>query len=582
MMKINKQLNHTAAHVLALAILQLWPDTKLGFGPPTEEGFYYDFLFSQSLSETDLSKIEKQMRKIVSNNYFVKKMDKSFEYDFSNQPYKKELYDEFKSKDLDITYYSIHDPKNNSELFIDLCAGNHIDEIKKLKHFKILSLAGSYWRGDSNNVQLTRIYGTAWDSKEELEEYLNLLKERKERDHRKIGKEMNLFMFDLLSGQGFPIWLEEGMKIRNRIMKEVKNLDSKYGFSEVSTPIVGEKKLYLTSGHWEHYKNDMFKPIDCDSEDLVLRPMTCPHHVLIYKSKRRSYRELPIRYSEQSSLFRYEKSGALIGMERVRAMLLTEGHIFVRQDQIDKEFENCYKMIKEALDIFNIKIDYISLSLRDPLNKEKFFDDEKMWNDAENDLRNVLKKLNIDYEEKIGEAAFYGPKVDIQIKTFLGHEITLSTIQLDFLLPRKFELDYIDSNNEFKVPILIHRGLIGTYERFLSIMLEQTKGNFPFWLAPKQVVIIPINNDLYLNFCEQLYYELKEKQFYVEIDDRNERISKKIREAQISKAKIQIVIGEEEISTNTLSLRFYGESEVIKIDRDKLVEYLEKLRDEKK
>ena len=582
MMKINKQLNHTAAHVLALAILQLWPDTKLGFGPPTEDGFYYDFLFSKSLSETDLSKIEKQMRKIVSNNYVIKKMDKSFEYDFSNQPFKKELYDEFKSKDLDITYYSIHDPKNNKELFVDLCAGNHIDEIKTLKHFKLLSLAGSYWRGDSNNVQLTRIYGTAWDSKEELEQYLNLLKERKERDHRKIGKEMNLFMFDLLSGQGFPIWLEEGMKIRNRIMKEVKNLDSKYGFSEVFTPIVGEKKLYLTSGHWEHYKNDMFKPIDCDGEHLVLRPMTCPHHVLIYKSKRRSYRELPIRYSEQSSLFRYEKSGALIGMERVRAMLLTEGHIFVRQDQIDKEFENCYKMIKEALDIFNIKIDYISLSLRDPQNKEKFFDDEKMWNDAENDLRNVLKKLNIDYEEKIGEAAFYGPKVDIQIKTFLGHEITLSTIQLDFLLPRKFGLDYIDSNNEFKVPILIHRGLIGTYERFLSIMLEQTKGNFPFWLAPKQVVIIPINNDLYLNFCEQLYYELKEKQFYVEIDDRNERISKKIREAQISKAKIQIVIGEEEISTNTLSLRFYGESEVIKIDRDKLVEYLEKLRDEKK
>ena len=581
-MKFNKELNHSASHVMAMAVLKLWPDTKLGFGPPTSEGFYYDFRFSKPLVESDLIKIEKQMHKIVANNYQMRKMNKSFKYDTKGQPYKKELIEEFTKDKKEITYYSIYDPANDKDLFIDLCAGGHIDKIKTIKHFKVLSLAGSYWRGNSDNDQLTRIYATAWETKEDLEEYLNLLQERKERDHRKLGKEMDLFMFDLLSGQGFPIWLEDGMKIRNRIMKEILNLDSKYGFCEVSTPIVGEQKLYETSGHWQHYKDDMFKPIDCDNENLILRPMTCPHHVLIYRSKRRSYRELPIRFSEQSPLFRYEKSGALTGMERVRAMLLTEGHLFVRKDQIVQEFKHCYNMINEALNLFNIKIDYVSLSLRDPENKEKFFDDDKMWNQAENDLRKVLKELNVVYDEKIGEAAFYGPKIDIQIKTVLGHEITMSTLQLDFLLPKKFELEYINSNNEIETPIMIHRGLIGTYERFLAILLEQTKGNLPFWLAPKQIAIIPVLNDKHLDFAEKIYNDLKLNNFYVEIDDRNERLSKKIRDAQTSKVKIQIVIGDEEVESKTLSLRFYGEQQVINIKANKLIDYLEKLRNEKK
>ncbi len=581
-MKFNKELNHSASHVMAMAVLKLWPDTKLGFGPPTKEGFYYDFKFTKPLVEADLIKIEKQMQKIVANNYVMKKMNNSYKYDFSNQPYKKELVKEFKKEKKEITYYSIFDPNSKKDLFVDLCAGGHIDEIKKIKYFKVLSLAGSYWRGDSNNEQLTRIYATAWETKTDLEEYLNLLIERKERDHRKLGKDMNLFLFDSLSGQGFPNWLEDGMKIRNRIMKEILLLDSKYGFNEVSTSIVGEKQLYVTSGHWDHYQEDMFKPIDCESEKLVLRPMTCPHHVLLYKSKRRSYRELPIRYSEQSPLFRYEKSGALTGMERVRSMLLTEGHLFVRKDQIVQEFKHCYKMISEALKIFDIKIDYVSLSLRDPKNKEKFFNDDKMWNQAENDLRNVLKELNVKYEEKIGEAAFYGPKIDIQIKTVLGHEITMSTLQLDFLLPKRFEIDFVNSNNELETPIIIHRGLIGTYERFLAILLEQTKGNLPFWLAPKQIVLIPVTNDKHLKFTEKLYDDLKNNNFYVEIDDRNERMNKKIREAQISKAKIQIVIGDEEIKSKKLSLRFYGETEVIKVESKDLIKYLQILRDEKK
>lgn len=582
-MKFNKELNHSASHVLAMAVLKLFPDTKLGFGPPTKEGFYYDFKFSTPITDKDLIKIEKQMQKIIANPYLMQKMPNDFTLpNINEQPYKQELIKELEEKKAKITYYSIYDPINKKDLFVDLCAGGHVEEMRKVKHFKILSLAGAYWRGDSHNEQLTRIYGTAWETKEDLHSFLELLEERKERDHRKLGKELNLFMFDQLAGQGFPIWLEDGMKIQNRIKKEILRLDDKYGFCEVSTPIVGEKELYKISGHWDHYKDDMFNPIECDNEHLVLRPMTCPHHILIYRSKRRSYRELPIRFSEQSPLFRYEKSGALTGMERVRAMLLTEGHIFARKDQIISEFKHSYKLIKEALDLFEIEIDYVSFSVRDPENKEKYYDDDKMWEQAENDLRQVLKELKIDYIEMKGEAAFYGPKIDIQIKTVLGHEITLSTLQLDFLLPRKFELEYVNANNEIDQPIMIHRGLIGTYERFLSIILEQTKGVLPFWLSPKQVVIIPLDSERHQKFADEIFYKLKEENIYVEIDDRNERINKKIREAQISKTKIQIVIGDEEMNSKELSLRFYGTDKITKIHKDNLVEYLRRIKDEKK
>lgn len=581
-MNFNKELNHSASHLMAMAVLKLFPKTKLGFGPATKEGFYYDFKFEQPLLESDLIKIEKQMHKIASNAYIMRKMPTDFVFDFTNQPYKKELYDEFILEGKTITYYSIYDPINDKDLFIDLCAGGHIEKIKSIKHFKILSLAGAYWRGNSENEQLTRIYATAWDTKEELEDYLKLIEERKERDHRKLGKELNLFMFDNLSGQGFPIWLEDGMKIRNRIMQQVLKLDKKYGFKEVATPIVGEKKLYEISGHWAHYKDDMFNPIKCESENLVLRPMTCPHHILIYKSKKRSYKELPMRFSEQSPLFRYENSGALTGMERVRSMLLTEGHIFVKKDQIINEFKHCYTLIKEALNIFDIEIDYVSFSVRDPNNKEKYFDDDQMWNQAENDLRQVLDELKIDYKEMIGEAAFYGPKIDIQVKTVLGHEITMSTLQLDFLLPRKFNIDFINSNNESETPIMIHRGLIGTYERFLSIILEQTKGVLPFWLASKQICLIPIDNSKHYAFAKKIFDDLIDENIYAEIDDRDERINKKIRESQMNKTKIQIVIGDDEVKTNELSLRYYGSDKITKIGKENLIPYLKALVNERK
>lgn len=579
-MKFNKNLNHTTSHILAMAVLKLFPDTILGFGPPTKEGFYYDFKFSKPLLESDLIKIEKQMNKIVANAFVMSKKEKNYQYNFDAQPLKKELNDELILSGKEITFYSINDPNANKDLFVDLCSGGHVNKIKEVKHFKLLSLAGAYWRGNSDNEQLTRIYGTAWDSKEDLNNFLEIIAERKERDHRKLGKELNLFMFDKLSGQGFPIWLEDGMKIKRRIEKKILELDDKYGFVEVLTPIVGEKELYIKSGHWNHYKDDMFAPIVAEAENLVLRPMTCPHHILIYSSTRRSYRELPIRYSEQSNLFRHEKSGALTGMERVRSMQLTEGHIFARRDQIINEFKRNYELILEALNIFNIEIDYVSFSVRDPLKKDKYFNDDKMWEEAESDLRKVLEELKIKYVEMKGEAAFYGPKIDIQIKTVLGHEITMSTLQLDFLLPKNFDLQYINEEGEFETPILIHRGLIGTYERFLAILLEQTKGNLPFWLSPRQVVIIPIDNknEAYVN---EIYNMLKEEKIYVTIDDRNERMSKKIREAQIMKTKIQIVIGSEEVENNKLSLRFYGSEKIKIIDKKEIVNYLKALSLEK-
>ncbi len=580
-MKFNKELNHTASHILAMSVLKLFPNTILGFGPPTKEGFYYDFKFSKPLLESDLIKIEKQMNKIVANAFIMTKKDSNYKFDFSKQFYKKELNDEFISQKKIVTFYSIFDLNTNKDLFVDLCAGGHVEKIKDVKHFKLLSLSGAYWRGNSDNDQLTRIYGTAWETKSDLESFLTILSERKERDHRKIGKELNLFMFDKLSGQGFPIWLEDGMKIKRRVEKVILKLDDKYGFTEVLTPIVGEKELYVQSGHWDHYQEDMFPPIIVENEKLILRPMTCPHHIILYKSTRRSYRELPIRYSEQSNLFRFEKSGALTGMERVRSMQLTEGHIFARKDNIISEFKLNYELITEALKIFNIDIDFVSLSVRDPLNKEKYFDDDDMWENAENDLRKVLKELKIKYVEMKGEAAFYGPKIDIQIKTALGHEITMSTLQLDFLLPKKFKLEYINEKGELESPILIHRGLIGTYERFIAILLEQTKGNLPFWLSPKQVVIIPVG-ETHKKYADEIFALLKKNKFYVSVDDRNERISKKIRESQMQKTKIQLVIGDDEIKSDKLSLRFYASKSIELIDKNELINYLKDLSLEKK
>ncbi|WP_373438150.1 threonine--tRNA ligase [Metamycoplasma equirhinis] len=575
-MKANSKLNHSTSHLLAAAVLKLYPNTKLAIGPAIEEGFYYDFEFKEQILESDLPKIEKMMKKLAEQGYKMRMVDEK-QYSFENQPYKTELFKEFKNEGKLITFYQYYHPKTNEILFTDLCAGNHIENTKEIKHFKLLSVAGAYWRGDSKNKMLTRIYGTSWESKEELDKYLNILEERKERDHRKIGKELNIFTFTQLSGQGLPIWLEDGMKIHNAIRDYVLKLDKKYGFCEVLTPHFGEKELYQISGHWDHYQDTMFKPLKMDNEVLVPRPMTCPHHILLFNSTRRSYKDLPIRYSEQSRLYRYEKSGALSGLERVRGMDLTEGHVFVRPDQIKDEFKHLYKMIVQALKDFNIEVDHISLSLRDPQDTEKFFKDDVMWDKAENDLRDVLKELNIEYKEFIGEAAFYGPKVDIQVRTVLNRIITMSTLQLDFLLPSRFEMKYVDDNEQFQTPVLIHRGLIGTYERFIATLLEQTKGALPYWLSPRQVTILPISDEQ-SEFCKNLYDEFINLDINVNVDLRSERINKKIRDAQLQKTKFVIIIGKQEIENDTLAVRAYGSNDTKIYQKDEFIDMISQLK----
>lgn len=571
-MKANTKLNHSTSHLLATAIIKLYPNVKLAIGPAIDEGFYYDFDFETPILESDLPKIEKLMHKIAEQGYRVEEI-KNYSYDFDNQPYKKELFDSFKKENRNITYFGFVHPKTNENVFTDLCFGNHIENTKELKHFKLLSTAGAYWRGDSKNKMLTRIYGTCWETQQELDEYLNILKERKERDHRKIGKDLNIFTFNKLCGQGFPIWLEDGMKIHNAIRNYILKLDKKFGFNEVLTPHFGEKLLYETSGHLAHYQNTMFNPIKMENEFLIARPMTCPHHIMIYNSTRHSYRDFPIRYSEQSRLYRYEKSGALSGLERVRSMDLTEGHVFVRPDQIKDEFKHLYKMIIKALKDFNIELDHISLSLRDPEDTEKFFKDDNMWNKAEKDLRDVLNELKIEYKEFIGEAAFYGPKVDLQVKTSLNKIITMSTLQLDFLLPKRFDMKYVDDNEQQKTPVLIHRGLIGTYERFIATLLEQTKGALPFWLSPRQVTILPISPEQN-EYCQKLYEEFIDLDINVNVDLRSERISKKIREAQLLKTKYLVMIGQNEVSNNSLAIRKYGEENTRIISKEELISKL--------
>lgn len=575
-MKANSKLNHSTSHLLAAAILKLYPDTKLAIGPAIDEGFYYDFEFSNPILESDLPKIEKMMQKIAIQGYEVKLME-NYKYDFKNQPYKKELYDEFSKENKNITYYGFIHPKTKENIFTDLCSGNHIENTKEIKHFKLLSLAGAYWRGDSKNKMLTRIYGTCWETEKELNEYLEILKERKERDHRKIGKELGIFAFNNLCGQGFPIWLEDGMKIHNAIRDYVLKLDKKFGFTEVLTPHFGEKKLYEISGHWDHYQNTMFKPIQMDNELLIGRPMTCPHHIMLYSATRRSYRDLPIRYSEQSRLYRYEKSGALSGLERVRSMDLTEGHVFVRPDQIKDEFKHLYKMIVQALKDFNIQIDHVSLSLRDPNDTEKFFKNDEMWNKAEADLREVLNELKIEYKEFIGEAAFYGPKADFQVKTALNKIITMSTLQLDFLLLNKFDIKFVDDKENQCTPVLIHRGLIGTYERFIATLLEQTKGVLPYWLSPRQVTIIPVSEEQNA-YCQKLYDEFLDLDINVNIDLRNERINKKIRDAQLLKTKFLVIIGKNEVENKLLSVRQYGSEDTTEYTKAKFLKELATLK----
>ncbi|MGL4336557.1 MAG: threonine--tRNA ligase [Turicibacter sp.] len=547
-------LNHSGAHLLAHAIKRVYPDAKFGVGPAIEDGFYYDIDTEQKITEADLVAIEKAMNKIVGEALPIERREVNKEEAkvlFSNDEYKLELINDIPADEV-ITVYSQGD-------FFDLCAGVHVPNTNAVKFFKLLNVAGAYWRGNSDNKMLTRIYGCANFTKESLAEHLQVLQERKERDHKKLGRELELFTFNPLVGQGLPIWLPNGAKIRQQIERYIVDLEEEYGYQHVYTPVMGSVDLYKTSGHWDHYQEDMFVPMIMDNEELVLRPMSCPHHMMVYKHKLRSYRDLPIRIAEQVIQHRFEASGALTGLERVRAMTLTDSHLFVRPDQIKEEFSKCLELIHRVIEDFDVKINYYRLSLRDPNNKEKYFDDDKMWEAAEDELRHTLRENNVDFIEAEGEAAFYGPKLDIQIKTALGHDITLATIQLDFLLPERFDLTYVSENGEKVRPVVIHRGLVGTYERFLAFLIETYKGAFPLWLAPTQVTVIPVNNQFHLEYANEISALLRKYKIRFELDDREEKMGYKIRESQTKKVPMSIVLGDKEVQNKEVTFRRFGQ-----------------------
>ncbi|MBU7121409.1 threonine--tRNA ligase [Staphylococcus aureus] len=560
-------LRHSTAHLMAHAIKRLYGNVKFGVGPVIEGGFYYDFDIDQNISSDDFEQIEKTMKQIVNENMKIERKvvsrDEAKEL-FSNDEYKLELIDAI-PEDENVTLYSQGD-------FTDLCRGVHVPSTAKIKEFKLLSTAGAYWRGDSNNKMLQRIYGTAFFDKKELKAHLQMLEERKERDHRKIGKELELFTNSQLVGAGLPLWLPNGATIRREIERYIVDKEVSMGYDHVYTPVLANVDLYKTSGHWDHYQEDMFPPMQLDeTESMVLRPMNCPHHMMIYANKPHSYRELPIRIAELGTMHRYEASGAVSGLQRVRGMTLNDSHIFVRPDQIKEEFKRVVNMIIDVYKDFGFEDYSFRLSYRDPEDKEKYFDDDDMWNKAENMLKEAADELGLSYEEAIGEAAFYGPKLDVQVKTAMGKEETLSTAQLDFLLPERFDLTYIGQDGEHHRPVVIHRGVVSTMERFVAFLTEETKGAFPTWLAPKQVQIIPVNVDLHYDYALQLQDELKSQGVRVSIDDRNEKMGYKIREAQMQKIPYQIVVGDKEVENNQVNVRQYGSQDQETVEKDEFI-----------
>jgi threonyl-tRNA synthetase len=549
-------LRHSTAHLMAQAVKRLYPDVNLGVGPVIEGGFYYDMDLEESLTPEDLPKIEKEMAKIVNENIEIVRKEVSRAeavqlFKEAGDPYKLELIEAIPD-DETVTIYEQED-------FFDLCRGVHVPSTGKIKEFKLLSIAGAYWRGDSKNKMLQRIYGTAFFKKEDLAEHLRLLEEAKERDHRKIGKELNLFTSNQLVGQGLPLWLPKGATIRRVVERYIVDKEQRLGYDHVYTPIMGSVDLYKTSGHWDHYQEDMFPVMDMDNEQLVLRPMNCPHHMMVYKNSIHSYRELPIRIAELGTMHRYEMSGALSGLQRVRGMTLNDAHIFVRPDQIKDEFKRVVNLVLAVYKDFDINDYSFRLSYRDPQDTEKYFDDDAMWEKAQGMLKEAMDDLGLDYYEAEGEAAFYGPKLDVQVKTALGKDETLSTVQLDFLLPERFDLTYVGEDGKPHRPVVIHRGVVSTMERFVAFLIEEYKGAFPTWLAPVQVQVIPVSPGVHFDYAKQVQEQLQNEGFRVELDGRDEKIGYKIREAQMQKIPYMLVVGDKEVENQAVNVRKYGE-----------------------
>ena len=572
-------MNHSCAHLLAQAVQHLYPNAKFWVGPVIEEGFYYDIdLGDTVIKEEDLEKIEKEMKKIAKDGKRIVRHELTKEEAlerFKNDPYKIDLISRMDENSTVISCYTQGD-------FTDLCRGPHVETVKELKYFKLLKVSGAYWKGDAKNKMLQRIYGVCFDNEEDLNNYLTELSEAKERDHRKIGKDLSIFMTSDLVGKGMPLWLPNGAIIRKQLENYIYEKERKMGYLHVYTPCVGTTELYKTSGHWDHYKENMFPMMKVDDEEFVLRPMNCPHHMLIYANDLHSYRDLPIRIGEFATDFRYEASGAVKGLERVRCMCQNDAHLFVTPEQIKEEFKKVVSLILDVYKDFGFKNYSFRLSLRDPEDKEKYFDDDEMWNTAEDKLREVLNEYGCSYKEAIGEAAFYGPKLDVEVKPAVGPEVTLSTCQLDFLLPRRFDLSYIDKDGSKKTPVVIHRAIFGTFDRFTAFLMEETKGAFPLWLCPTEVNIIPVNNDYHLEYAKEVYKELDDMNVRVNLDDRNEKLSYKMRESQTKKNPITLILGDKEVESSTISYRKFGSTETYTLPKEIFIKTLKAAISERK
>ena len=569
---------HTTSHIMAQAIKRINPNAKLAIGPAIEEGFYYDFDVEKNFTEEDKEKIEEEMKKIIKEDLpiekFVLPRDEAIKLmKEKNEPYKVELIEDLPEGE-EISFYKQGE-------FTDLCAGPHLMSTGKVKAVKLLNFAGAYWRGDEKNKMLQRIYAISFPKASGIDEYMQILEDRQARDHRKIGKDLKLFMTHPLVGAGLPMYLPNGATIRRVLERYIQDKELALGYWHVYTPSLATTNLYKTSGHWDHYKDDMFPIMQMDNEELVLRPMNCPHHMLIYKSEMRSYRDLPIKIGELAHDFRYENSGAVCGLERVRQMCQNDAHLFVRPDQIKEEVGKVLNLIFEVyINDFGFSRDSFRfrLSLRDKNNTEKYIDNDEMWETAEDALRKILTELGIEFYEAEGEAAFYGPKIDIQIQSALGHDVTIPTCQLDFALPERFELEYIGEDGEAHRPVVIHRAILGSSDRFISFLIEETKGNLPFWVCPKQVAILPIA-DRHVDYANKVKEELQKSGIRVEVDSRSEKIGYKIREATMSKVPYMFVVGDKEVESNLVGVRKRGDGDIGSM---KLEEFIDMVKPEMK
>ena len=570
---------HTCSHVLAQAVKRLWPEVKLAIGPSIETGFYYDLLAPFAFTPEDLEKIEAEMRKICKEKLKLERFELPREeaikfMEEKDEPFKVELINDL-PEDAHISFYKQGE-------FTDLCAGPHLDSTGRIKGnaIKLTACNAAYWRGDSKRETLQRIYGVAFPKKDELDEYLAKLEEAKLRDHRKLGRELGLFMTDELVGRGLPMFLPKGYTVWRILENYIRDKELKLGYQHVLTPCVGTVELYKTSGHWDHYKQNMFPAMEVDDEVYVLRPMNCPHHMRIYANQPHSYRNLPVRIGEIAHDFRYEASGTLKGIERGRHFCQNDAHLFVTPEQIKDEFSKVCDLIFETYKDFGITDYRCVLSLRDPADKEKYHDDDEMWNTAENALREVLNELGIHYTEEIGEAAFYGPKLDVNVRPAVGAEYTLSTCQLDFCLPAKFHLTYIDSNGEEKTPVVLHRAILGSLDRFMAYLIEETMGAFPTWLAPVQAKFLPVT-DRANEYCEKVAAQLEEQGFRTEVDYRNEKIGRKIRDAQTEKVPYMVIVGDRDMENGTVSPRHRADGDLGAMSVDEFSALLKRVVDNK-